>query len=70
MSGSLLPTAALFTRTSSCPNSSRTYIATYAMDFSSVTSNCTVDRGPFVPAAWISDIATFAFSRDRLAMMT
>lgn len=65
-----MPTPALLTSTSSRPNRCWTWATAVLMDVSSVTSSCTVDRDPLGLADSSSDMAVWAFSRDRLAMMT
>jgi len=66
----MLPTAALFMRTSRRPNSSLTLAAAASIDFRSVTSSWIVERVPLIPVASISDCAAWAFSTERLAMIT
>lgn len=63
-------TAALLTRTSSWPNCFCTWAAVALADCSSVTSSSNIERDPLGFRASILASAAFAFSSDRLAMMT
>lgn len=67
--GSWLAIPALLIRTSSRPNCWRTCVAASAMDCSSVTPSWIGESWPFIPSPLISDIALFALSRERQAMM-